>query len=208
MSLVTDAYYKYYLGISQSDSITTTIAPLINAAEKRIKEFLNRDIEITSYTDELYDGNGKSILVVRQFPLVSVSAIKRYDGLSSGSQVWTTLVQGTDYDRLVISKEAFSIYLDNGTFEEGIQNYKISYIAGYGTVATGSVLTNLIPDDIQMACKELVALYWKANPANQSFVGVQNLSDAGGGASSAVNIDLDAEWRILKKIAYHKAINV
>uniref|UniRef100_A0A6M3K5P1 Head tail connector protein n=1 Tax=viral metagenome TaxID=1070528 RepID=A0A6M3K5P1_9ZZZZ len=257
MSLVTNAAYLYYLGVSQSETITNTITPLINSAEKRVKEFLNRDLEWTAYTDELYDGNGKSKLTLRQFPIIYVSTIKEYNGIDSNDdETWDTLVEHTDYDRLIIPIEAFCIYLDNYTFTSGDQNYKITYYAGYtagntlttgscvvgkkyriaahsvvdfttigsssntvGTqfVATGTAsmsvsdsLTELIavPEDIQLACKKLVALYWRSTPANQNFIGVQSLSDSAGSASNNINIDLGAEQRILDSIEHHKAYNV
>ena len=210
MSLVTNANYLYYLGVDQSTTITNTLTPLISAVEKRVKEYLNRDIEITAYTDELYDGNGTSKLVLRQFPIVSVSAIKRYDGIASGNvETWTTLVEHTDYDRLIIPKEAYSVILDNGAFDKGIQNYKITYIAGFGTVGTGSTLTNAIPDDIQNACKELLKITYANSPiSGDGRLGMLSINANAGGGSQSLNIDPDIEEKILKKIAYHKALNV
>lgn len=210
MSLVTNSNYLYYLKIGQSETITNTLTPLISSVEKRVKEYLNRDIEITAYTDELYNGSGSSTIILRQFPIVSVSAIKRYDGIGAGNvETWTTLVEHTDYDRLVIPKEAYSVILDNGSFDKGTQNYKITYIAGYGTVGTGSTLTNAIPDDIQNVCKELLKVTYANSPVSgDNRLGMTSISNNAGGGSQNLNIDPDIEEKILKKIAYHKALNV
>lgn len=258
MSLVTDSAYKYYLGVGQSETITNNLAPLISAAEKRVKEFLNRDLEWTAYSSEYYDGNGKSKLTLRQFPIIYVGSIYEYNGITSGNvEDWDLLVEHTDYDRLVIPQEAFCVYLDNYTFAEGVQNYKITYYAGYtagstltsgdvtlgkkyriaarsvvdfttigadaNTVGTQFVATSTgvtlsasdsvtelitIPEDIQLACKELVALYWHSTPENRNTVGLQTISSNQASASENLVIDLGAEQRILKRIEHHKANNV
>lgn len=258
MSLVTDSAYKYYLGIGQSEIITNNLTPLINAAEKRVKEFLNRDLEWTVYSSEYYDGNGKNKLVLRQFPIIYVGSIYEYNGITSGNvEDWDLLVEHTDYDRLVIPQEAFCIYLDNYTFVNRVQNYKITYYAGYtagstlisgdvtigkkyrivarsivnfitvgasaNTVGTEFVATSTgitlsasdsvielitIPEDIQLACKELVALYWNSTPENRNVAGLQTIASNQASVSEALTLDLDAEHRILKRIEHHRANNV
>jgi len=199
MSLVSDANYLYYLGLGQSESITNNLTPIIGAAEAKVKQFLNRDLESATYTAEKYDGSGTNELILRQSPVTTLTSVARYDGLDSNNdEVWTTLVLGTDYERAMIPAEANRIILDYYEFELGCQNYRVTYVAGYST----------IPLDIQLACKELVALYWRSSPPNNNFIGVQNISDAGGGASSTINIDLEAEQKILNKIVHYKVVNV
>lgn len=144
MSLVTNAQYLYYLGVGQSETITNNIEPLIASAEKRVKEFLNRDLEWTAYSSEYYDGNGKSKLVLRQFPIIYVASIYEYNGITSGNvEDWDLLVEHTDYDRLVIPNEGHYVFLDGYTFAENTQNYKITYYAGYtaGTTLTSGDVT-------------------------------------------------------------------
>ncbi len=146
MSLVTLANYKAYLNIA-SDDITKDIdlAVLINSVESRIKEYLNRDLEWSAYTDELYHGNGKRTLILRQYPILYVSAIKVYEGIVSGAESWTTLAALTDYDRLVIDivRGSYEVFLDGYCFVKGYNNYKITYYAGYTTgetLVTGSMV--------------------------------------------------------------------
>lgn len=258
MSLVTNSAYLYYLGVGQSETITNNLTPIISAAEKRVKEFLNRDLEWTAYSSEYYDGNGKSKLILRQFPIIYVGSIYEYNGITSGNvEDWDLLVEHTDYDRLVIPQEAFCVYLDNYTFAEGTQNYKITYYAGYtagstltsgdvtigkkyrivarsivdfttigasaNTVGTEFVATSTgvtltasdsvtelitVPEDIQLACKELVALYWNISPMKNNWIGLSTVNNNAGGATENLSIDLEAEKRILRHIEHHKANNV
>lgn len=198
MSLVTLANYKAYLKIGDT-SQDTNLTVLQSAVEKRIKNFLNRDLESATYTDEYYTGKGTNKMVLRQYPITSVTTIKRYDGISGSSEVWTTLVALTDYDRLVLDTEACYINLDNGQFESGVDNnYKITYVAGYSS----------IPDDIQMACKELLKVTWDNSPINQNRLGFLSASSNAGSGSENLNIDPEIENKILKKIEHYKAINV
>ncbi len=259
MSLVTDANYQYYLGVGQSEAITNNISPLISVAEKRVKEFLNRDLEWQVYTDEFYNGNGRPRLILRQFPIIAVSTIKVYEGIASGNtETWTTLVEHTDYDRMVLDivRGAYELYLDGYHFVNGYNNYKITYYAGYtagATLTTGSSvvgkkyqiatrqsvdftlvgasantvgtqfvatgtssmsatdsLTELItvPEDIQLACKKLVALYWNESPQKRNSVGLTTVNNTAGGAVQTLNVQEDAESKILNSIIHHKAINV
>jgi hypothetical protein len=138
MSLVTTANYKYYLGISQSDTTKDTeLALLYSAVENRVKVFLGRDLEWSAYTEEYYDGSGYNSLVLRQYPIIAVSSIQEYGGIQSGNtEDWDTLVEHTDYDRLLIPFEAHKVILDGYRFGKGIQNFKVSYYAGYSTGAT------------------------------------------------------------------------
>ena len=142
--IVTPTNYLLYLGIASGDTTKATeLALLETAVEDIVKDFLNRELEWTVYTDELYSGNGTRKLVLRQFPIIYVSSIKRYNGIFGGVESWTTLIPFVHYDRLIIDNEAYAIFLDNGFFEERKQNYKITYMAGYTAGADIVASTNL-----------------------------------------------------------------
>lgn len=160
MSLVTTANYKYYLGIGQSDTTKDTeLALLVSSVERRVKEFLNRDLEWQVYTDEFYNGNGYQRLILRQFPIIAVSTVKVYDGIESGNvETWTTLVEHTDYDRMVLDivRGAYELYLDGYHFVKGYNNYKITYYAGY---TVGSILvtgSSVVGKKYQIAARQSV----------------------------------------------------
>lgn len=197
MSLVSDAAYKYYLNINPSETITNNLTPLISSAEKKVKEYLNRDIEATTYTSEIYNGSGCNELMLRQTPVTAVTTIEYYEGYDSGED-WYALTLGTDYERKIIPTQANSVILDGYEFVEGVQNYRVTYTAGYSTV----------PADIQQACKELVALYWNASPMKNNWIGLQTANNNAGSATQNLTIDTEAEQKILNKIAHHRAVNV
>lgn len=198
MSLVNLSKYKEYLKITDN-TVDTQLTSLANHVEQRVKSWLNRAIESATFTDEYYNGNGKNYLTLRQFPITAVSAIKVYDGLdNNNAETWTTLVQGTDYERKILDLEACSVYLDGYTFDKGMQNYKITYTAGYAT----------IPEDIQLACKELLKVTWDNSPLGQNRLGFTSVSDSAGSANENLTLDGEIEMKILKKIEHYRAFNV
>ena len=158
MSLVTTANYKYYLGVGQSDtSKDTELALLISSVEKRVKEFLNRDLEWQVYTDEIYNGSGHNGLILRQFPIIYVSTVKVYEGINSNNvETWTTLVEHTDYDRLIIPVEAYTVLLGGYRFVKQFQNYKITYYAGYTTGLTLVSGSSVVGKKYQIAARSAV----------------------------------------------------
>src|SRR3990167_3131869 len=136
MSLVSLNDYKEFARISQSDvNEDEKLQRIADEIEAEIKEFLNRDLATASYSEK-YDGDGKTKLVLRQFPVTEITTLEVYDGLASDdSETWDTWVQGADYDRLVIDVDGVSIYIDGATFQKGTQNIRVTYVAGYASTA-------------------------------------------------------------------------
>lgn len=164
--------------------------------EGKVKSFLNRDLEASDYI-ELYDGNGDEELSLNQFPINSVSKIEVYMGLDgSGDESWTEYVQAEEYERLVIPASKDKIYMIGACFPEGDQNIRITYNAGY----------EIIPYEIQQACKKLMLLYYSEVKKNKSL-GKSSVSDSSG-FSKTTSFDLQAEERILKSIERYRAWNV
>ena len=87
MSLVLLGEYKEILDIT-GNTEDEFIEQAQYEVESKVKNFLNRDLEISDYV-ELYDGNGDDELVLNQFPINSVSKIERYNGLDSDNdEIW------------------------------------------------------------------------------------------------------------------------
>jgi hypothetical protein len=198
MSLVTLVKYKSYLGITDSTK-DTDLTDLQSAVEKRVKEYLHRDIESTNYA-EIYDGSGDNYMVLFQQPVTAVTKIEVYEGLdSTNTEVWTTLALGTDYQRKIIPVEANAVILDGYTFNEDLRNYRITYTAGYAT----------IPEDIQLACKELLKICYANSPmSGENRLGFLSISENAGGGSQSLSVDPDIETKILEKISRYKVLNV
>jgi len=112
MSLVTLAKYKEYLKIGSSDTTRDAeLTDMASAVEKRIKTFLNRDLETASYV-EIYNGTDCGELPLRQTPITAITKVEEYEGLdSTNTEVWVTYALGTDYERLFIPTTAHAIMM-------------------------------------------------------------------------------------------------
>jgi hypothetical protein len=73
--LITSARAKYNLNnMTTTAAEDTTIAALVTACSKAIKKFCGREFDSQQF-DELYPGNGYTRLLLRQFPVISVSRV-------------------------------------------------------------------------------------------------------------------------------------
>ena len=112
--------------------------------------------------------------------------------------IWTEWTQDNQYSRLLIPKEKHGIILEGGIFIKGIQNFRITYNAGYAT----------LPYDINLACKELVKIALDNSPLGKSYLGVTAISDNTGGSSQNITFEDDRENKVLQKIEHYKVLNV
>ena len=120
--------------VGVDDPLLTT---LITASSAWIKNFINRDIVQTSYT-ETYDGTGASRLMLANYPVTAVASLT-VDGLA--------VAASTGYGITGYIFDSNSIAYIGGSFDEDYGNVQVSYTAGYVTV----------PYDLAQACMELVA---------------------------------------------------
>jgi hypothetical protein len=186
--------YKEILKIEGSDE-DEFIGILAEEVETLVKNSLNRELELKNYV-EYYNGTGSGYLVLNAFPIQSVSKIEVYEGIDGSNQeVWTELVLGTDYDRLVVYND-YAIYLDGYTFVEGIKNYRLTYSAGYEEC----------PLDIQNACKKIMKIAYDELKKSDS-VGVASLSQ-NSNFSRNISFDKDDVKRILDSISFYRSINI
>lgn len=144
--LTTVSQFKTNFNISSSFSDhDTLIQNLITQDSKKIAEYCGgRKFASTSYSsaddNSLYDGDGTPILLTRQYPIISVSALYDDADRSFGAD---TLIDSGDY---VIHYTEGKIELDGLVFTKARRNVKVSYTAGYAT----------LPADLVCACEQLV----------------------------------------------------
>lgn len=142
LDLTTVANCKAWLGITAVDS-DDAIQRLVTGASEFIQQYLSRDVVVLTYTAERYHGPGGSQLVMRNYPIVSVTQIVVSD--QTGTALATYGAADCWFDDR-------SIYLNNGnTFVSGKGNISVTYQAGFAT----------IPYGLAQATIELVALRWK-----------------------------------------------
>lgn len=188
--------YKRYLKI-QNITYDEELQNIINAVETKVEQFLNRNLLAQNYV-EYYDGSGSELLILRNIPVNSITKIEYYEGRVNNVDVWTEWTQDNQYSRLLIPKEKHGIILEGGIFIKGIQNFRITYNAGYTT----------LPYDINLACKELVKIALDNSPLGKSYLGVTAISDNTGGSSQNITFEDDRENKVLQKIEHYKVLNV
>jgi len=115
---------------------------LINAATDFMEDYCKRRFLKTTYTAELYDGNGTMMLFLRNFPIITVATI-----YWTYPNVADDLVDSTYYK---IYHAGGYIYR-TGKWIKGYQNIKVTYDAGYDFAVA-------IPSELQSICNALVNL--------------------------------------------------
>jgi hypothetical protein len=162
MALTNRNAVKAQAGISSSDtSRDTQIDLLISGVTSLVKQQLNRDIEAADYT-EYYSGDNSPFLLLRQFPVNSITAIyydnAAYFGDAPGAfDTSTLLTSGVDYSLMDglngkggqgIVRRVGSIWYGRpsrrvGTVENlqpiDMGNIKVVYNAGY-TIIPAAIL--------------------------------------------------------------------
>jgi uncharacterized phiE125 gp8 family phage protein len=125
--LITLTEAKEYLKIDYTDE-DSLLNRLITQATSILQRKYKRDIVQTTYTDELYNGEGHELLFIRNFPIQSITDLSIKAG-----DTWQT-ISTNDYE--VVQRSGMVKY--NGIFPDGWNNIKISYVGGYA--ATDSEL--------------------------------------------------------------------
>lgn len=127
MALITLSELKTFLSISGTDQ-DTILQIYVDSANAFIINYLNRDIEETAYTDEVYDGPGTPALVLRQYPLISVEEV-----LVNG-EAETESTDVTDTEGYYIKSYDNGILYNRAFWDRGRGIIQVSYTAGYTTI--------------------------------------------------------------------------
>jgi len=124
------------------------IESLINTATDFMENYCGgRRFKKTTYTDELIDGNGTQMLFTPQMPIISITSIYRH-------YVFT--------DDDLYDSDYYKVYLNEGYIYRnagwilGMQNIKITYIAGYDFDTDG------IPPELENICNTLVSMKYES----------------------------------------------
>ena len=158
------------LALTAGDTVNT----LINIASDFIERYTKRFLKTATYTLEVYDGDGSFYLYPKQWPITAISALHRWD--TSGNVSLQAYTANTDY---LYDGTRGRIYLREG-FECGVQNYKITYTAGYVT----------LPYDIRKAC----ALFceWEYNRRGKTGYDSESIGDYSYRLSQGKTVDGNA----------------
>lgn len=166
--LSTVASCKEHLGISGT-TFDAVIGTLLTRASAWIERYCGRTFASTAYTQD-YDGDGTDTLILRQYPIVSVTTIHDDQERDFAS---ATLIDADDY---YVDADKGMVKLIAGRFSRGRGNVRVVYTAGHATV----------PAAVALAAVELTAFWFNrrrsAGRASESLGGlsVSHLGDVPG----------------------------
>lgn len=114
---------------------------LVNSAQSFMETYCHRAFESGDYV-EYYSGDGTKVLMLRKYPVSTLTSIYRVTGYTDDVESTTEI--DSDYYRL--DAQAGIVWHDT-KWLEGTRNYKVTYSAGYAT----------IPYDLKTLCLEIAA---------------------------------------------------
>ncbi len=124
-ALVTYEYVQNYIGMEGIEpDAQEVIEGLINAVSKIVENYTRRKFKSEQRT-EYYDGDGTYILIPRYYPITAVSSL--YDDVD---RAYTEDTKLTVTDYCIKDERTIELY-DELTFNEGQNNIKLTYTAGY-----------------------------------------------------------------------------
>ncbi len=133
---------KSYIG-KTTDEDTAIIEQIIEFTGVRFNSYTDRHLVTATYTNEEYDGSGKEVMWLKNYPIIANLAIVEDD---------TALTAGNDNDYLAYNSTGKLVRM-NDTWYYGPKEIQITYTAGYN--ATSGNIT--LPMEIRMAALQQIA---------------------------------------------------
>jgi len=143
MALISLSEAKSYLGISDT-SEDHYLQLIVNMVDKYVKKYTMRDLEATDYSKELYDGPGTNSLVLRNYPIISVTEVLERTEEVESATVSERVNEGDD-GYYILNAEEGVLYRDV-PWTRGRGSIEVTYQAGYED----------LPDDLKWACLSIV----------------------------------------------------
>lgn len=182
MPIIALADLKTFLGITGT-SEDTSLTTILNAVLDFVPQYLNRTIDETTYTAELYDGPGQATLCLRNYPVISVTEV-----LVEGEEI-EEREDTTDTDGYFLEANA-GILVYDGLWNRGRGIIEITYKAGYSdTTSTAEDPHIPYPQDLRYAHYSLCSYYRNMkgktgiiseNLGSYSYRLANSISDMGG----------------------------
>jgi hypothetical protein len=140
-ALTTLEVVKEYLKIDSTQTVDDTrIEKLINACSSAIESYCERKFKEQTYTDEEYDGTCTKYILLKQYPVKSISSVSIDDVL-------------LDVSEYKVKKPNGTLIRVNNVWPTGDINIKVTYSSGFIT----------IPADLEQACMDFVMSKFKAD---------------------------------------------
>jgi hypothetical protein len=144
-ALVTLSEVKGYIG-KTTDEDDAILERIIDNVSREFNAYTDRILVAFSHTNVYLDGNGKQIMWLPNYPVISTGANTAIyeDGI--------LLSEGEDYD-YILYPETGKLYRVSGVWYWGPRKIKATYVAGYICTAAN----NTLPEDIRMAALKQIA---------------------------------------------------
>jgi hypothetical protein len=150
MALFTLENLKTYLGISGT-SEDVQLDLLVGMVDGLVKKYTRRDLEQTTYTNEIYDGPGTNSLLLNQYPVESITSVIQHTETISA----VTLAERENGESGYYLRDAESgILWNNDLWDRGRGIIQVTYKAGYYVGTTPPTGSFPLPDDLLYACYE------------------------------------------------------
>lgn len=146
MDLTTLANVKAYLKIDQSQtSDDATLLSLIAACSEAIENHCERKFGQQTFTNEEYNGTGSKYILLRQFPIKSITSVS-VDGV---------LIESNEYK---VNKLNGTLIRVSSIWPKGDINVTVTYESGFLE----------IPAPVELACKHYVKSFFQSDVASFS----------------------------------------
>jgi hypothetical protein len=173
--LTTLAGLKTYMGLSDTNaSRDAALSALILQCSAQIENLCQRSFGLADY-DEWYDGTGTNTLILRQFPVSSISSLKIGP---------LEVDQATDSVSIGYRFFGEEVLLNTSRFTRGRRNIHIEYSAGY----------SVIPPDLELVVNKVIANTYKG----KEWLGYASKSLAGETVSFKDELDKPSQSQILQ----------
>lgn len=116
---------KVYLKLTGDSSFDTLLELLIFYVSAAFDKITGRNLVEHTYANQLYDGNDKRRLYLKNYPIQSVSDLE-VDGVA--------LEEGAGKDFIIYSDEGY-LWRVGGNWAKGNQNIDITYNGGYTSIS-------------------------------------------------------------------------
>lgn len=164
MGLIDKSDVKTFLKITSTDQ-DTLIDVIVAKVNKFINTRINRTLDSTSYY-EVYDGTGRSKLILNNYPIVSIALISEDIDIEN-----RTYDDTIDQNLIVVNKNNGILEYVNGVWIKANKSIYIEYVAGYSSY----------PDDlklvaIDLSCKKYYDVYEKRFGVNSKNIMQENIT--------------------------------
>lgn len=120
----------------------------------------------TTVTNKLYDGSGCKELILKDYPITAITKLEYCDA----DEDWVEIT--SEYYRLYEEEGILKLYdidsdLDISLFEEGIQNWRVTYKKGFTSV----------PKSVEFLANLVVADMYYKSVGKQSVISSEHIGD-------------------------------